>query len=73
MQKKTTEQFIKDSEVIHNFKYDYSKTEYVNARTKVCIICPEHGKFYQNIYDHSCGHGCPKCANQQSSGEMEII
>ena len=59
--------------VIHNNKYDYTQSEYINYATKVCIICPEHGKFYQNIYDHSCGHGCPKCANQQSSGEMEII
>ena len=36
----TTEQFIKKAQQIHNNKYDYSKVEYVNNRTKVCIICP---------------------------------
>ena len=23
-------------------KYDYSKVEYIDSKTKVCIICPEH-------------------------------
>ena len=45
--KKTTEEFITESKTIHNDKYDYSKVEYVNAKTKVCIICPEHGEFWQ--------------------------
>ena len=73
MQKKTTEQFIKDSEVIHNFKYDYSKTEYVNARTKVCIICPEHGEFWQTPYDHLHKHGCPRCSNKGVFTTTEFI
>ena len=39
------EGFIKRSNVIHHNKYDYSKVEYVNSSTKVCIICPIHGEF----------------------------
>ena len=45
MKKKTKESFIEESKFVHGDKYDYSKVEYVNARTKVCIICPEHGEF----------------------------
>ena len=43
---KTTKQFIEEAKLIHGDKYDYSKAEYVNAKTKVCIICPEHGEFW---------------------------
>lgn len=41
--KKTREEFIKESHEKHKGKYDYSKVEYVNSATKVCIVCPEHG------------------------------
>ena len=50
--KKTTEEFIIDANLIHNNKYDYSKVEYVNSITKVCIICPEHGEFWQTPKIH---------------------
>ena len=29
---------------------------------KVCIICKEHGEFWQTPYTHLNGHGCSKCA-----------
>ena len=47
---------------VHGDKYDYSKVKYVNAHTKVCIICPEHGEFWQTPYNHLYGYGCKKCA-----------
>ena len=59
--KKTTKEFITESKTIHNDRYDYSKVEYVNAKTKVCIICPEHGEFWQTPNNHLKGQGCPKC------------
>ena len=55
-------EFIKRAKEIHGDKYNYSKVEYVNAKTKVCIICPEHGEFWQNPSKHLQGQGCPKCA-----------
>ena len=39
------EQFIYKATEIHGKKYDYSKVNYRNNKTKVCIICPEHGEF----------------------------
>lgn len=58
----TKEEFVERAEKVHGNKYDYSKTEYVNARTKVCIICPEHGEFEQKPDHHLAGRGCPVCA-----------
>ena len=44
--KKTKEEFIKEADIIHNYKYNYSKVNYINNKTKVCIICPEHGEMW---------------------------
>lgn len=57
----TTKEFIKRAKEIHGDKYDYSKVDYVNNRTKVCIICPKHGEFWQCPKQHFRGQGCPEC------------
>lgn len=59
--RKTTEQFIEEARQIHGDKYDYSKVVYLNNRTKICIICPEHGEFMQTPANHLKGQGCPFC------------
>ena len=61
MKKITTEEFINRARKVHGNKYGYSKVEYKNAHTKVCIICPIHGEFWQIPNDHLNGCGCPKC------------
>ena len=61
--RKKTEAFINDSIKCHGKKYDYSKVDYNSNRKKVCIICPEHGEFWQTPSNHLKGHGCPKCGN----------
>ena len=71
--KLTTEQFIQKARVIHHEKYDYSKVKYTDASTKVCIICSEHGEFWQLPYDHLNGHGCSKCGNLSSKAEDDIM
>lgn len=61
--RKTTEQFIADAIKVHGNKYDYSKVEYKGNKIKVCIICPEHGEFWQTPNKHLLGRGCPRCAD----------
>jgi hypothetical protein len=51
---------------VHGDKYDYSKVEYVNTKTKVIIICPIHGEFKQIPKSHKKGRGCQRCANMRS-------
>ena len=61
-----TEEFIKRSKEIHGDKYDYSLVIYVNAKTKIIIICPVHGIFEQLPYNHLRGNGCKKCIIENS-------
>ena len=70
---KTTNEFIKESRTVHGDKYDYSKVEYVNAHTKVCIICPEHGEFWQTPNKHLLGHKCPKCSESIIEKEIRVL
>ena len=56
-----TKQFIEKARQIHGDKYDYSKVEYVNTKTKVCIICPEHGEFWMTPHNHIQKRGCKIC------------
>lgn len=58
--KKTS--FITKAIQKHQNKYDYSKVVYINSKTKVCIICPEHGEFWQTPNNHLKGSGCSKCS-----------
>lgn len=61
MAKLTTEEFIKKAREVHGDRYDYSKVDYVDSQTKVCIICPEHGEFWQKPSNHLHGIRCPQC------------
>ena len=66
--KLTKEQFIEKARQIHGDKYgDYAKVEYVNSRTKVCIVCPKHGEFWQTPSNHLKGQGCPICGYETVS------
>ena len=69
---KTTEKFVLEARKVHGDKYDYSKTKYLSAKDKVCIICPEHGEFRQEASSHLSGCGCPKCNHIISKAEIEI-
>ena len=71
--KYTTEEFIENAKKIHGNKYNYSKTVYLNNRTKVCIICPEHGEFWQTPYKHLKGQGCPKCSKNYKLNNETFI
>lgn len=67
----TTEDFVQKSKEINGNKYDYSKTKFINMKTKVEIICPEHGSFFQNPDNHlRKKYGCPFC--NESHGEKKI-
>lgn len=66
------EEFIKRAKIIHGDKYDYSKAKYINGHTKVCIICPKHGEFWQAPIFHLRGQGCKLCSYKKAVGEDSI-
>ena len=54
--------FIEKANLVHNNKYDYSKTVYFNNKTKVTITCPIHGDFEQAPANHiHSKQGCKLC------------
>lgn len=71
--KSNTDEFIEKARKVHGDKYDYSKVEYVNNSTKVCIICPEHGEFWQTPGHHLNKRGCPKCKKSIMENDVEKI
>lgn len=61
------EEFISEANKIFNNKYDYSKIKFINMITKVEIICPKHGEFWQTPSAHLKRiHGCPSCGYNTS-------
>lgn len=56
--------FIEKANKVHNNKYDYSEVLYIDSITKIKIICPEHGEFFQTPQAHLRGNSCPMCANK---------
>ena len=59
--------FIKYSNEVHFNKYDYSKTNFINAHSKVIITCPIHGEFTIRAANHINGRGCIKCGIEKSA------
>ena len=59
---KTTNKFIIESKNKHKDRYDYSLVNYNGAKSKVKIICKEHGIFEPTPSNHLNGVGCSKCA-----------
>ena len=67
MKKLTTQQFIEKAILLHNNKYSYCNSIYVNNRTHIAITCPIHGDFTQKAGSHLNGNGCSKCGDKQVS------
>lgn len=60
------ENFIKNARNAHGEKYNYQNVIYLNANSKVSIICAVHGEFLQSPYSHiNMKRGCPHCAKLQ--------
>lgn len=70
LNKSNTKEFIEKANEVQGISYDYSKVEYIDAKTKVIIICPKHGEFLQEPSNHLSGQGCPKC--NKNKGEESV-
>lgn len=73
MKKLTTEEFIEKSKLIHGNKYDYNSVRYINAITKIPIICKEHGSFWQTPNKHLMGRGCNKCKGGVKLEQYDVM
>jgi hypothetical protein len=66
------EEFVRRARDIFGDQYDYSKVVYKDNQTKVCIICPVHGEFWQKPIKHLAGHHCQKCSDKTLTTEEFI-
>jgi len=64
-----TQEFIKKAILKHNDKYDYSKSNYIDSKTKVEIICLKHGSFWQlpSLHAGVRKQGCNKCGCEKNA------
>lgn len=62
LQRNNINEFVKKGREKHGEKYDYTKVDYINTKTKVIIICKDHGEFLQTPTDHYNG-GCKRCGD----------
>ncbi|WP_351089699.1 DUF723 domain-containing protein [Shewanella sp. S1-49-MNA-CIBAN-0167] len=67
-----TLKFIKVSQQVHDYKWNYDKTEYVRNHEKVIINCDIHGDFLQTPASHKSGKGCPVCGANKSSDSRRL-
>jgi hypothetical protein len=70
-QRKTISKFVLEANKIHENKYNYDKTIYVNSKTNIIINCKEHGDFLQTPDAHITGKGCSKCVSFKFSYQQK--
>jgi len=63
---KKLDEFIIQSNIVHDSKYSYVNSKYVNDSFKIEILCPKHGAFYQTPNKHLRGQGCPSCKTNKT-------
>jgi len=70
---KRFQNFVNKSNHVHDDKYNYESVQYVNAKTPVDIVCPEHGTFSQTPDKHTHGHGCSACIGRHARDTKTFI
>lgn len=64
--------YIKQFNIIHDNKYTYDRKSFLTTRSKISIICPDHGLFTISLYRHILGEGCPECGNGKDKLDLFI-
>lgn len=58
---------------VHGERYTHDITGYRNNTTKLKILCPDHGEFFQAASAHLMGAGCPTCASSQGEKNVAAV
>ena len=71
--KRSLKKFIELSNKVHNNKYNYKKSIYINSITPLEIICTIHGSFWQRPDCHyNRRHQCLVCSEHFTRSKKEI-
>lgn len=71
--KVTFSEFLERARAVHGDRYGYVEESWRIDPQFVTVICPDHGAYQQNWYNHSIGMGCGKCRSLVSKPEIEIF
>ena len=71
-QRTSNEEFLVRAMKEHG-DYEYPSLNYINAKTKIDILCPSHGLFEQTPDSHLRGSGCPKCYKKYSCPQIHWL
>lgn len=63
---KDTATFILIASIIHNNKFDYSKTVFTGKKNTITLTCPVHGDITINAGSHLLGTNCEQCTYEQN-------
>lgn len=63
-----SDRWVSKAKHFHGEKFNYSKVQYLDAKTPVTIICPTHGEFLQ-LPDSHLTSGCRACADEELLGK----
>ncbi len=67
--KNSLDWFLKRCDDVHGSAYDYSLVKYINAHTKIDIVCKKHGVFSKKPCNHTNKkQGCPACSREDNRG-----
>ena len=70
----TQEEYIKRANLLHNYKFDYSKVNYINMRTPIEIICKDCKRsFFQMPGHHLKIKHCPHCFGTYHYSKEEVL
>lgn len=58
------DEFLEKANFVHNGFYNYNQVNWLEAKSKIDIICPIHGLFRQNAQSHLQGRKCNECAKK---------
>lgn len=74
------ETFMEKAKKVHGELYDYSKSKFIDYKTKIDIICHKHteysdGYIFSQLYSNhiSAKHGCPKCKGKNKRTSEQFI
>ena len=70
--KLTQEEVIKRIIDIHKDKFDLSKVEYINKRSKIIVICKEHGPWKTSVEQLFRGQGCTICGKKEAAEKRRL-
>ena len=69
---RTVKQWVTAFREAHGDKYDYSLVTHTFQHDPIQIICPVHGIFSQNPYNHQRGAGARNALEASASGRLSL-